>query len=43
MIHKCLRPNAMQGNDNAKPNIVDVLLIHIFRMGQGVCIFLFCV
>jgi hypothetical protein len=33
---------AMQSNHDAKPNIIDPLLTPIFRMGQGVCYFLFC-
>ena len=41
-IYDCLQPIATQITRDARPTIVDALLMLIFRMGQGACCSLFC-
>jgi len=41
IMNECQEPITTQINHYAQRNIVDGLLILIFRMGQGVCRFLF--
>jgi len=42
LIYECLQLIVMQSNHDAQPNIVDAPLTLIFRIGQGVCHFPFC-
>jgi len=42
-IYEYLQPITTQINHDAKPKIIDALLMLIFNMGQGACRFLFCI
>jgi len=41
IIYDCLHPMAIHITQDARPQIVDAQLMHIFNIGQGACVSFF--